>query len=338
VTAPSNPPRKRRWLHIVIAVAVLAGIAFWVDLGSVADALLALPPDYMLAALLLATADRFLMAFKWRHLVVAGGTPLRFLTALRIYYQAGASGRVIPAPLGSDVLRAYLASLAGVSGGLAISSVMLERFLAMLTSILAALLGIIYLGMELPEQASRPLFLATAGLIVAAGIIAVGSVTFVPAQRAAQGLYARITTRWPLPPRVERMLGKVSRSLLYYQSQRRALLENAALSLLEHGVQLLKLAVIAAGLGIAAGNLAFFATLAVALFIRRIGGIIEGWGLGEGSAVIVVILLGIEPALAVALFFANFATTTVAILPGAILFYTHPVKVLPDLRDERQQG
>jgi glycosyltransferase 2 family protein len=338
VTAPSNPPRKRRWLHIVIAVAVLAGIAFWVDLGSVADALLGLPPGYMVAALLLATADRFLMAFKWRHLVVAGGTPLRFLTALRIYYQAGASGRVIPAPLGADVLRAYLATLAGVSGGLAISSVMLERFIAMLTSILAALLGIIYLGMELPEQASRPLFLATAGVIVAAGIIAVGSVTFVPAQRAAQGLYARLTTRWPLPARVEHMLGKVSRSLLHYQSQTRALSQNAALSLLEHGVQLLKLAVIAAGLGIAADNLAFFATLAVALFIRRIGGIIEGWGLGEGSAVVVVILLGIEPALAVALFFANFATTTVAILPGAILFYTHPVKFIRHQREEQQQG
>jgi glycosyltransferase 2 family protein len=325
----------RRWLHVAIAVAILGGIALWVDLDAVMDALLSLPPAYLLAALVLATADRCLMAYKWRHLVLAGGAKLGILSAVRIYYQAGASGRVIPAPLGADALRAYLATLIGIPGGLAISSVMLERFIAFLTLVFAAFIGILYLGVQEPANLSRPLFLLIAAIIVAAGVISIGSMVFVPAQRAAQGLYSRVTTRWPLPPRVERMLGKVARSLEDFQSQRRALLQNGALSLFEHGVQLVKLSVVAAGLGIAADNLSLFAVLTVALFIRRIGGIIEGLGLGEGSAVAVVILLGIDPALAVALFFVNFATTTVAVLPGAILFYTHPVNVFQSRQQEQ---
>jgi uncharacterized protein (TIRG00374 family) len=332
---PSRGNRSGRWLHVTVAVVILAGIAFWVDLGSVANALVSLTPLTMVAALLLATADRFMMAFKWWHLLAVGGSPTPFPTTLRIYYQAGVSGRVVPAPLGADVLRAYLASQVGIPGGLAISSVMLERFIAMLTSILLALLGILYLGAQFPEQASGPLFIAIAAVVLGSGIVSLGFVFFVPAQRAAQHLYAGLTARWPLPARVERMLGKVSRSFLDYQSQGRALLHNAGFSLFEHGIQFAKLAVIAAGLGITSDNLPFFAVLAVALFIRRIGGIIEGWGLGEGSGVAVIILLGVEPALAVALFFANFATTTVAILPGAILFFTHPVRLTA--REQRPQ-
>jgi glycosyltransferase 2 family protein len=338
VAEPGVPREKhgaRRWLHVVIAIAILGGIALWVDLDAVIDALLSLPPAYLLLALLLATADRCLMAYKWRHLVLAGGAKLGILSAIRIYYQAGASGRVIPAPLGADALRAYLATLIGIPGGLAISSVMLERFIAFLTLVFAALVGIIYLAVQEPANLGRPLFLLIGAIIVAAGVISIGSMVFVPAQRAAQGLYTRVTTRWPLPPRIEKMLGKVSRSLADYQSQRRALLQNGALSLFEHGVQLVKLSVVAAGLGIAADNLSLFAVLTVALFIRRIGGIIEGLGLGEGSAVAVVILLGIDPALAVALFFVNFATTTVAVLPGAILFYTHPVNVFQSRQQEQ---
>jgi glycosyltransferase 2 family protein len=327
--------RGGRWLHIAIALAILGGIALWVDLDAVTDALRSLPATYLVAALGLATADRCLMAYKWRHLVIAGGARLGILAAVRIYYQAGASGRVIPAPLGAEALRAYLATLVGVPGGLAISSVMLERFIAFLTLVFAALLGVAYLGVQEPANLGRPLFLLIAAIIVAAGVISVGSMVFVPAQRAAQGVYTRLTTRWPLPARIERMLGKVARSLADYQSQRKALLQNALLSLLEHGLQLVKLSVVAAGLGIATDNLALFAVLAVALFIRRMGGIIEGLGLGEGSAVAVVILLGIEPALAVALFFVNFAITTVAVLPGAILFYTHPVNILQARQQEQ---
>jgi glycosyltransferase 2 family protein len=316
-------------------MAILGGIALWVDLEAVTDALRSLPAAYLVAALGLATADRCLMAYKWRHLVIAGGTRLGILTAVRIYYQAGASGRVIPAPLGAEALRAYLATLVGVPDGLAISSVMLERFIAFLTLVFAALLGVAYLGVQEPANLGRPLFLMIAAIIVAAGVISVGSMVFVPAQRAAQGVYTRLTTRWPLPARIERMFGKVARSLADYQSQRRTLLQNGLLSLLEHSVQLVKLSVVAAGLGIAADNLALYAVLTVALFIRRIGGIIEGLGLGEGSAVAVVILLGIEPVLAVALFFVNFAVTTVAVLPGAILFYTHPVNVLQARQQEQ---
>jgi glycosyltransferase 2 family protein len=324
VTPPDARPRKKRWLHAAVAIAVLAGIAYWVDLEAVAAALLSLPGTIVLGALLLATCDRFLMAYKWRHLVLAGGARLSFPSALRIYYQAVASGRLIPAALGGDVVRAYFASLAGVPGGLAVSALVLEKLIALLASVSLALCGLVYLGSQLPAEIDRGLIMVFVSLALLVGFAAVALALYAPAHEAGRTLLASVTKRWPLPQRLQGMLGKVSRSLLDYRGQVGVLFQNAALALSEHGLQLFKLGLIAAGLGIATGNLAIFAIFAVALFVRRLTGVFENWGLGEGSAILILVLFGIEAELAVALFVANFAVSTLAILPGIVLFYTHP--------------
>jgi uncharacterized membrane protein YbhN (UPF0104 family) len=328
--------RGGRWLHIAIAMAILGGIALWVDLEAVTDALRSLPAAYLVAALGLATADRCLMAYKWRHLVIAGGTRLGILTAVRIYYQAGASGRVIPAPLGAEALRAYLATLVGVPDGLAISSVMLERFIAFLTLVFAALLGVAYLGVQEPANLGRPLFLMIAAIIVAAGVISVGSMVFVPAQRAAQGVYTRLTTRWPLPARIERMLGKVARSLADYQSQRKALLQNGLLSLLEH--------VPAAGEAVGSRRGPWYRRRQPGAICRARGRTVHSphgrhhrgprarrrarrWPSSSCSAS--------SPCSRWRCFSSTSPITTVAVLPGAILFYTHPVNILQARQQEQ---
>jgi glycosyltransferase 2 family protein len=322
VTQPDFQSRRRRWLHVGLAIAVLAGIAYWVDLESVGQALLSLPASIVFAALFLATCDRFLMAYKWRHLLLAGGARLSFIAALRIYYQAVAGGRVIPAALGGDVVRAYFASLAGVPGGLAVSAMVLEKLIALLASVTLALAGLLYLGSRLPGD--QNLILTIAALSFLLGLGAVALVLFAPAHEAGRSLLLRFTRRWPLPQWLDRLLRKVSSSLLDFGNQLGVLFQNSLLALVEHGVQLVKLGLLAFGLGIAMDTLTLLAVLAIALFVRRITGVLENWGLGEGSAILIVVLLGIEPELAVALFVANFAVSTVAILPGVVLFYTHP--------------
>ena len=321
---PDADAGKKRWWHVGIAIAVLAGIAYWVDLESVVNALLSLPGSVLLAALALATCDRFLMAYKWRHLVLAGGARLSFRSALRIYYQAVASGRVVPAALGGDVVRAYFASLAGVPGGLAISALVLEKLIALVASVTLAVVGLFYLGSRLPGDVDRFVILAVAGTALLAGLGAVALALFAPAHKAGRLVLLRLMARWPLLRPLERILGKVSRSLLEYRDKFGVLLQNGLLTIVEHGLQLVKLGLIAAGLGIAMDSLALYAILAVALSVRRLTGILENWGLGEGSAILILVLFGVRSDLAVALFVANFAVSTVAILPGAVLFFTHP--------------
>lgn len=320
-------PRERRWLRLLLPVLVLAAIAWWVDLGRVTSALLSLSGAVLVAALLLATADRGLMAFKWWQLLRAAGRPVRFPTALRIYYQASASGRVIPFPLGTDMLRAYLASQAEVPEGDAVSSIVVERLIAMFASALPALVGLLYLARRFPDEVEQAWFF---GLVGVGLLLALGALTLIllgPAHRLARSLYERIAATKRLPRRLERLLGDISRSLLLYGRRRRTLAVHAALAVGEQLLQYAKFAVLAYGMGIAATSLFFLAVIALALFVRRIAGVIEQWGVGEGSAVVVFALLGLEPELAVALLVANFAVSTVAVLPGALLFYTHPIRL-----------
>jgi glycosyltransferase 2 family protein len=317
-------PSLRTTAHVAIALAVIAGIAYWVDLGAVGAALLSLPAAVLVAALALATCDRFLMAWKWRHLVVAGGGELSFLAALRIYYQAVAGGRLIPASLGGDVLRAWLAVLAGVPGGLAVSALLLEKLIAVFAFVLVALAGLLYLGPLTLAPTSQHSMQLLAAILLPTGLAIMAVVLFAPLHRAGLRLTAHLAARWPSFQRVHRSLDRVGRSLQDFRRRPGVLLRNGLLSLIELMLQLAKLALIASGLGIVI-EASLFAIFAVALFVRRIAGLLENWGLGEGSAVLILVLFGIDPALAVALFIANFAISTIAMLPGAILYFTHPI-------------
>jgi glycosyltransferase 2 family protein len=325
-----RPPRRRgwlRWFNLLVVVGILAALAWWVDLREVGGALLSLTPGVLVIALLLATADRFLMTWKWRQLVLAGAAPLRFLTALRIHYQAAASGRVVPTPLAADMLRAWLASQARVPDGVVVSSIVLERLVGLLVSFLAAFLGLAYLTGRLPEEVDQRLLFALLGLGLLAGLGGLALLLL----SSAHGLGARLYRRWSgstaIAQRLGRFMHKVSAALLHYRSRRGALLINGLLGVVEYALQLAKWLVLGAGLGIGLPAMTFMAIIALMLVVRRISGNMDSWGLGEGSAAVVLVLLGVDAELAIALLLANFAVGTVAVLPGAVLFYTHPVSL-----------
>lgn len=317
--------RRRRWLRLLFPLLLLVAIAWLVDLDDIARALFSLSPGVLLAALLLATLDRGLMAFKWRQLVRAGGGHLRFLTTLRIYYQASASGRVIPFPLGAEVLRAYLAARERVSEGLVASSIVIERLIALLASAVLALLGLVYLTRRLPADVDQAWFYGLIGV----GITVILTVLFLILASPEHGMGRRAFTRFVesgiLPRRVSSLLRDTSVSLLRYRAERRALGVHGGLAVLEQILQYAKLGVLGYGVGITTPVVPFIAIIALTLFVRRVAGSVEQWGVGEGSAVLSLVLLGIESGLAVAMLVANFAVSTIALLPGVALFYTHPV-------------
>jgi uncharacterized protein (TIRG00374 family) len=200
-----------------------------------------------------------------------------------------------------------------------------------------ALLGLLYLTGRLPPQVNQGALFVLLGLAFCAGVAALALVLLA----SVHGLGARLSRRWlrfgPLSRRLLKSLGRISAAFLRYRARRRALLANGLLGIGEYALQLAKLLVLAVGVGIGLPALTFIAVASVMLFVRRLSGTMESWGLGEGSAVLVFVLLGVEAELAVALLVANFAISTVAVLPGALLFYTHPAsQSSPQPREGRQ--
>ncbi len=83
--------------------------------------------------------------------------------------------------------------------------------------------------------------------------------------------------------------------------------------------------------------LPFFAAIAVTALVRRLAMHVEGRGLGEGAAVVMFALLGIQKDAAVALTFAHYALWLLASLPGAYVLFRSAVK-FRDLTDSANVG
>ena len=334
--------QNKRWsraLNLLVVAGLLAALIFLVDLPSVGSVLAGVSKSSVVLALIVATLDRILMTYKWRQLLAAIGAKLRFITALRIHYQSLVSGRIIPAPLGADVLRVYLATKVGIAYEAAISSIVIEKLVAMLASVVLAITGLLLLSNYFPEGARLNVFLVIAAASLVTGIGAFTILMMARAHRLGGTVLGWLDARGVLPKKLGRLLQKTSSSLLLFRNRAMALAINGVLALLEHCTQVLKLVVLAIGLGLSMPAISIGAIAAVALFVRRIGGIVEAWGLGEGSAIVTLVLLGIDAELAVALLIANFAVSTIAVAPGVIFYYTHPVLRPREVsKEERAKG
>jgi glycosyltransferase 2 family protein len=314
----SRPARRAPlWLRFLLVAALVAAAILLFDLRAVGAAMVSLSPAVILLALLLATLDRFLMGFKWKQLIHAGGERIRLRDAVGAYYQAAFTGRLIPAAAAHDVLRAYVVHRCGVSPGLLVGSITLEKVIGMLASVTAAGLGLLFLLLAGGiDPGIRILLMAAVG----GGVVVSLTALVVAFSTRFHDRAVRVLERWA-PNRLRGLATKASAAALSYRHRGPALLANFGLSLAETGLQVVKLVVIAIGLGVAMPLVPLLAVISLGIYARRVFAYIESWGLAEASGVATFVLLGIAPELAFALAIANYAVTTIAILPGGYLLY-----------------
>jgi hypothetical protein len=311
----------RTTVKVVLVIAAAYALWRWVDWTRVGAALLAMSVGGVLLAIALASADRVLMGFKWRQLVRAGDGTLRLRDAVSIYYQTSFADHVLPNLVTSEALRVYLGRERAIPAPLLLGSMAIERMMGALASLVLAAAGLLLVAEELEPQ-MRGTFIdiiAFAALIGGLGILAVW---WTPLHRLA----GRSLRRW-IPPKVFSLLGKLSRTLVAYRAQPVALAVNLLMAVAENLLTFLIFYVIGRAMGIPLPLVSFFAVIAVTSIVRRLAMYVEGRGLGEGSAIVMFTLLGIQKDAAVALTFAHYAVWLVASLPGAYLLLRSGVSV-----------
>jgi uncharacterized protein (TIRG00374 family) len=318
---PQERTRTRRgsgvWWRLVLLAALLTAAILLFDLRAVGTAVISVPPAIVILAIVLATLDRFLMGFKWRQLIHAGGERIRLRDAVSAYYQAAFTGRLIPAAAAHDVLRAYVANRCGVTPGLLLGSIALEKVIGMLASVAVAALGMSYLLVVSGFDAGTRILLITA---IGVGTAVSAAALFIALSARLHRWGGRFAERWA-PRRAARLARKASEAALSYRHRGAVMVVNFILAVAEYGLQIMKLVVLAVGLGIAMPLVPLMAAVALAIYARRVIAYVESWGLAEASGVATFVLLGIDPELAFALAVANYAVNTIAVLPGGYLLY-----------------
>jgi uncharacterized protein (TIRG00374 family) len=318
-------PDKHRVLRTTIKLVLIAAAAYalwrWVDWARVRATLLTMSAGGVLLAIALVWADRVVMSLKWRQLVRAGGGTLRVRDAVSIYFQTSFADHVLPNLIASEALRVYLARMRAIPAPLLLGSMAIERMIGALAAIALAGAGLLVVAAQLEPQ-MRGAFIDVIVIASIIGALAILAAWWTPLHRLA----GRTLRRW-IPPKLFSLFGRLSQTLVAYRAQPATLIANFLMAVGENLLTILSFYVIGRALGVQLPLVPFFAVIAVTSLVRRVAMYVEGRGIGEGSAILMFTLLGVQKDAAVALTFAHYAVWLAAALPGAYLLLRSGVSV-----------
>jgi uncharacterized protein (TIRG00374 family) len=321
----------RRLINTVVTLILIAALLLLVDVRQVLKAVAGIPVGILVLVLIVLSADRFLMGLKWRHLVNGAGGRMRIRDAVAIYYQSGFAALILPTSVGGEMLRGLLGQRVGVPLPLLLASMVLEKLVAAVSSVVLA--GV----------AAGYIVLATSGsdhtviLLVLGCSAVVFALVYVATHRRTHEWVGRQVDRW-LPQRVFQILDHLSGKVVAYRERKALLRVNLLLNLSEHVLQLLALYLLARGLGINVPLLVFLAVSAVAMLARRTLGFLESWGVAETALIVIYSLFGVQRELSVGLAVSLWATSIIATLPGAYLLYRNGIGLVSASKGASQPG
>lgn len=278
--------RVRTTARWSFGIAVVAVVAFSLDLPSVGARLLA--TDLRLAAIGIAglTATHLIGAATWRLLVarISDRRPGWWRSATR-YYAAQAIGGVTPANLGGDAYRVHALRSDGEGLGAALGSVVIQRATSYLALSFLGGAALVYLSIG----ASVPGLLAlAAGGVAVTGAVVAGLALFAPA----------VVARLPIKRLIESS-GEID-ARHWRRIVVRAAGEGVALGMLFHVVGVLLTALLVLAVTHGTLPLAAVAAIAVARLSLAVPLSPSGLGLQEGALSVLFVGIGLAPETALA--------------------------------------
>jgi uncharacterized protein (TIRG00374 family) len=313
IAAAPSRERQPNWLGWGLALAILVGCALVVDWGQFWAALRALELRQIVLLVLIATADRLVMAYKWGLLLRVAGVASPMPRIIAIFYQANFVGTFLPSHVGGDVLRAYWVMKDSGIGHPVAASLLVERILGLVSAVNWAILGGTVFAIALwPARAGLWL-----GLAVLAGLAAnllFASLLSRRVHRFVLGHLGRFAHRKPA-----RLLHDFAAACAEFGRDRRALAVNLGLTLFEQSLQMLLICSIAASIGVQAEPIAFAAATTLYMLLVRVPIAPDGWGVGELAAIGVFSLIDVGATQAFTVSLIAHVIPMLALTPGLLV-------------------
>jgi uncharacterized protein (TIRG00374 family) len=300
-------------LRALISVCLLAILLWVVDLRALVSVLKGTRLWICAIVILLAICDRLFMAFKWNVLVRAAGIRISFFEAARTYFASSFVGMFLPTSVGGDVLRLFIVGVDRRQREAIAAGIVVERLVGFMALILlflvmatCALFYFSFPRMGLIVAIAAAVFVATAGALI------------VSLYQVQPSVLNRFTGR------IGDALRKLLISYQMYRERKTALAVFFGLSFLEHFFPILCNYFAAVALHISINPLAFFVVIPLVLVFTRLPISLDGLGIQEGLYWALFQQAGASSAEAFSLALLARLLTTLALLPGGIMFMFHP--------------
>lgn len=304
-----------RLLRPLVAIGLTVYVLWRAHPAAVLDALGIADFSWIALAVALVVVDRALMAYRWivllRPIDRTARPPLGSL--IRVFFVSTFAGTFLPASVGGDLVRAYGLSQLRVQPGQAVASVLMDRFIGLVSILVVGVVGLtIAQAGDLASGATVAFPLAAAtGLSLAAGAVVFSERAASAAQRLALALPSE---------RLRRIAIDLTRATRSY-GQHHADLGNVLFgSIAVQALRILQAYCLGLALAIDAPLATYFALIPLILLVMLLPVSINGIGPSQLAFVWFFGRAGVPDAQAFALSVLFVALGIVGNLPGGVLY------------------
>jgi len=293
--------RPLSWLRWLLPPALLAVLAWRLDLSATLEVLKQAQPVWLLLALLVVQLQVVLSAMRWRFTAVRLQVVLPLPRAIAEYYLATLLNQTLPGGVGGDAVRAWRHAGEAASTARAVRAVVLERLAGQVAFFVLAGLGLVAWPL-LARDAARPAGVAVTLLLAAVLVVVSALVVWGLARRG--------------PVRVRRALQGLGPDVARAWWRHGAWLTQSVLSVSIVGSYVAVFALCARTLGDALPALAWLTVLPLTLATMLIPISVGGWGVREAAAAALWPLVGLSAEHGVASSVLYGLVNVVGALPG----------------------
>ena len=312
--------KPTRILQVVVSVGLLALLIRWIDVGSFVHAVTTADFALLGVALFLAVADRVMMAAKWNVLLAAKDIRLRWTEVIGLYWTSTFLGLFLPATVGADVVRAMVLSRSESRRADIVSSILVERFLGLVSLAIFGFVGAVLAPAVLGGGAidQKRLLLIVGGTAVVITLALAFSFTST-CERIVDAVTARGRGVRGLGRAVE-VAAKVYRSFRGYRQHRGALALFLGLSLAENLLPIGR-ALFVCALHVHTPMLFFTAIVPIESLLIRLPITVDGFGLREGVFTYFLAKMGVPQSVGFAVGLVNHVLFLLAVMPGGVIHF-----------------
>jgi glycosyltransferase 2 family protein len=319
-------------LRFVVAAGLTAYILWRANPAQVLAAAGSARVSWILAAILLAFADRMLMAYRWMVLLRAltPGTRPPFGALLKIFFLSTFVGSFLP-NIAGDLYRAYSLARLRVAGGESVASVVMDRALGVLSMIIVATAALAF-SRDLLRIPGVIATLSIAAAVCAAGAAAIYS------ERVAR-MVAAAADHVP-GARTRRLFMELLEAIRRYAHHHRDVTNVLASSIVVQALRVVQAYCLGEALGIRAPLWTYFVFVPLIVIIMQIPVTVMGLGTSQAAFALFFGRVGVPEAQAVALSILFLALGVLGNLPGGLLYLTGGLRAAPEeaARQARSNG
>lgn len=311
--------RALRRIKIAVSLALIAGLFYFLDVGSLGSAVTEIRVSYVLLAFAMLIGNRILMPVKWNLLLRARAIQISHFEAIRVYTISSFLGLVLPPTVGADSIRSYYMKQAGIKLSDAVASIVIERVFGLVVLLVFTVIGFFLLVNLLRDGDIQ--IAAFAGVLAALSVALLAALylSFTP---FFQQLVGTLSARLQGTRLSKLALGADSfvRAYQDYRHKKRILALFCGLTVLELTLVIVRSYVIALSLGVDLSVVIYFAFLPLVTLLNRMPISFDGFGINEALFIYFLGLFGVMHEKGFLIGFLNHILFIVGVLPGGIFY------------------